>query len=125
MYVLKQCWGLEAVTHSMTQYLRGRSGASITMPAACRERRPVIEQVGKELLEVNEEGLEQVEGHRVVELLATTPIASQEDSDSARLNGKRTAIFSRSTCTLQGHVPPTSCRCCAVRQIWLDSAPES
>ena len=47
----------------------------------------MIEQVGKELLEVNEEGLEQVEGHRVVELLATTPIVSQEDSESASLNG--------------------------------------
>jgi hypothetical protein len=39
----------------------------------------VIEQVGRELLEPNEDGLEQVEGHRVVELLATTPIASAEE----------------------------------------------
>lgn len=57
------------------------------MTADCRERQPVIEQVGKELLEVNEEGLEQVEGHRVVELLATTPIVPQEEPDSADLNG--------------------------------------
>ena len=47
----------------------------------------MIEQVGKELLEVNEEGLEQVEGHRVVELLATTPIVSQQEFNSADLNG--------------------------------------
>ena len=47
----------------------------------------MIEQVGRELLEVNEEGLEQVEGHRVVELLATTPIVAQEEPNSADLNG--------------------------------------
>lgn len=52
-----------------------------------RERRAVIEQLGKELLEVNEQGLEQVEGHRVVELLATTPIASMDDSSSPDSNG--------------------------------------
>ena len=52
-----------------------------------RERRAGIEQLGKELLEVNEQGLEQVEGHRVVELLATTPIASADDSSSPDSNG--------------------------------------
>ena len=42
----------------------------------------MIEQLGKELLEPNEDGLEQVEGHRVVELLATTPTASAEEPGS-------------------------------------------
>ena len=47
----------------------------------------MIEQVGRELLEVNAEGLEQVEGHRVVELLATTPVVPLEEPSSAHLNG--------------------------------------
>jgi hypothetical protein len=50
---------------------------------ARRERRPVIEQVGRELCE-GAGGLEQVEGHRIVELLQTTPLHTGEpDPDAA------------------------------------------
>jgi hypothetical protein len=44
----------------------------------------VIEQVARELCQGNEDGLEQVEGHRVVELLETTPLVPAEpDPDAA------------------------------------------
>ena len=65
----------------------GKKSCSFAVMNGYRERRAVIEQLGKELLEVNEQGLEQVEGHRVVELLATTPIASLDDSSSPDSNG--------------------------------------
>lgn len=39
-----------------------------------RQRRPVIEQLAKELCQGNQDGLEQVEGHRVVELLESTAL---------------------------------------------------
>lgn len=96
--------------------------ASVTVAAECRERRPVIEQVGKELLEVNKEGLEQVEGHRVVELLATTPRMPLEESASADLNGSAPssapAVYVRSTA-----MHPTSCSCSALRLAQRGSSP--
>ena len=47
----------------------------------------MIEQVGRELMEPNEQGLEQVEGHRIVELLQTTPLAPLDEDESAASNG--------------------------------------
>ena len=82
--------------------------ANVTVAAERRERRPVIEQVGRELLEVNAEGLEQVEGHRVVELLATTPVVPLEEPASADLNGSAPpstpALHVRST-ALRSRIP--------------------
>ena len=49
---------------------------------ARRQRRPVIEQVARELCHPVD-GIEQVEGHRIVELLETTPLAPvQPDPDA-------------------------------------------
>jgi hypothetical protein len=48
---------------------------------ARRQRRSVIEQVARELCDGNEEGLEQVEGSRVVELLETMPLDTDGDAD--------------------------------------------
>lgn len=48
----------------------------------CRQRRPVIEQVAAELCHPVGP-LEQVDGHRIVELLETTPLAPvQPDPDA-------------------------------------------
>lgn len=60
-----------------------------------RERRGVIEQIGRELLEPNEQGLEQVEGHRVVELLATMPIEPLEEPSKADTPGSSQAVRHR------------------------------
>jgi hypothetical protein len=42
----------------------------------------VIEQVAKELCQGNQDGLEQVEGHRIVELLEGTPLEDVTDPNT-------------------------------------------
>ena len=47
----------------------------------------MIEQVGRELMQPNEQGLEQVEGHRIVELLQATPLEPLAEDEGAASNG--------------------------------------
>ncbi len=55
---------------------------NVVSVGARRQRRPVIEQVARELCHPVD-GIEQVEGHRIVELLETTPLAPvQPDPDA-------------------------------------------
>lgn len=63
----------------------------------CRQRRPVIEQVARELCHPvgGLDGIEQVEGHRIVELLESTPLAPvQPDPDAPESSASSAATVS-------------------------------
>lgn len=77
---------------------------------SCRERRPVIEQVAHELCHpvADEDGIEQVEGHRIVELLETTPLAPVEGDPDAPESAASSSAPSTKVC------PAHICVSCAV-----------
>ena len=86
-----------------------------------RQRRSVIEQVARELCEGNEEGLEQVEGHRVVELIETTPLdrddADPDAVDAEDADGASPRMQARPECFVTLHV--SAIRILRAQSCWL------
>ena len=70
----------------------------VMLVVRCRQRRPVIEQVARELCHPvgGLDGIEQVDGHRIVELLETTPLAPvQPDPDAPESAASSAASVSK------------------------------